>query len=89
MFQNQEDQDQDQEEHVPINVIEPDDSDDDDDEQHSALQLLQLNSRQFDSDNEFNIDLFSGYIEDLPSIVECPVCLENIPLENVVKLQCE
>lgn len=97
-----EDLDQDQylqeeeEEHLPINII---GVDEDDDDEHHALNLLQmnihiqqLNQLPLDSENEenkFNIDLLSGYIDELPLIVECPVCLENIALENVVKLQCD
>jgi len=82
--------DQEEEDHVPVNVIEPED---DEYERQYELGFLQQVAAEdefsLDSEDDFNIDLFMGYIEDLPSSVECPICLENIPLDKVVRLQCD
>lgn len=85
VLEQEETQEEEEEDHVPINVIEPGD----DDDVEISDYLLQLNSSQNDDINEFDIDLFMGYIEELPLSVDCPICLENIPLDKVVRLQCD
>jgi hypothetical protein len=98
LIQDQE-QDQDQEEqeeeedqdHVPINVIGIEDEDED---PNLGLELLHVGALQLETtmneiDDDFDIDLLPGEIEELPLSNECPICMENIQPEKVVRLQCD
>ena len=53
-----------------------------------STQIEQRESME--EQNWFDIDLLNGEAEldDIPLSIDCPICLEEIPQMNIVKLQC-
>lgn len=89
-------QQEEDEEAIPTNVIEVENDDID----FSQISFNnQINTIfQFEDERRFNIELLSGDIDELDEILinensekdtECPICMENISLDKIVKLQCD